>query len=314
MLRSRRKSRDESSSEGRTFLGAFVPSAETLARGRRWAVRIGVLLFLCGLVWTSAEVRNRVLRDHRFFLDTWRIDLTSLPGWVTPEIREEIDAITLTATAARLNVFDRGVLKQVKAVVESSPWVERVLDARLRYPHLENPGSLELTLLLRHPVALVEHEGLYYLVDAKGVRLGSPYRECPSEWFKVPAITGLRSPGPVPAEGERWASRDVAQGIEVARLLSESGVFRDFPERPVRAIDLSNLHGHLDVHESEVALWVGRQKIGFGRSPLSAGANTVPVPTLLANLRYVLAHEDEYGGYSKIDLHRRTDLITGVRG
>ena len=213
----------------------------------------------------------------------------------------------------RLSLFDKGVLNKIKARMEATPWVEKVTRIHVGYPTLQEPGVLEMELQLRRPVALVEHGGLYYLADRTVRRLGSPYRTAPRDWFGVPAITGLQSPGVLPGPGERWPSRDVEQGVEVARILHENGIRREFPNQPVHTIDLSNLHGRLNPRDSEITLWVGRQRLAWGRSPLSAGARTATTKDIVQNLRTVLSHPETYEDWSLIHLYRKPDAMTGIR-
>jgi hypothetical protein len=163
-------------------------------------------------------------------------------------------------------------------------------------------------------VALVAEDGLYYLTDVEARRLGAPYREAPTLWFRVPAIIGLAEVGAIPPEGERWASQDVRQGIEVAKILHGGGILSDFPDRPIHAIDLSNLHGRLEPRAAEIVLWQGTQKLAWGRSPLSAAARPVSVEVLLANLRWVLSHPETFGEFAEIHLHRSREHLTGIRG
>lgn len=280
----------------------------------KWALRAGALLAAAVAAWGSFEVKRRVDADERFRLEAWRVETGDLPEWVTPEIQGQIEAAFRSGPEAGWNLLAPGVLRNVRAAFESSPWVEEVSGMRLEYPVRESPGVVAMNLRLRRPVALVEHGNHYYLADAEGRRLGEPYREPPGTWFGVPTVMGLAAPGPEPVAGERWASRDVEQGIEVARVLFESGILREFPELPIHAIDLSNLHGRRDRRESEIVLWRGSQRLAWGRSPISAAPRTVSVPELVANLRFVLSHPETYGGYALIHLHRKQEDLTGVRG
>ena len=61
-------------------------------------------------------------------------------------------------------------------------------------------------------------------------------------------------------------------------------------------------------------LWCGRQRLAWGRSPISAGARTATSPEILRNLRFVLSNPDTFASYALIHLHRRQDDLTGVRG
>jgi hypothetical protein len=259
-------------------------------------------------------VRDRVREDPRFCLGSWSIALGALPEWVTPEIRSELERIDLGGEEGSPSLFDGGALDRVKERLERSPWVREVSRIRLRYPTFEAAGVIDVELILRVPVALVEHGGLYYLADREGTRLGNPYREAPTVWFGVPAVVCIPAAGQLPDAGGRWTSRDVLQGLEVAKVLHESGIPREFPSRRIDSIDLSNLHGRKDPRKSEIVLWSGSLRLTWGRSPISSGARSVSVKDILANLRDVLASPDSWAHYVEIHLNRPQGNVTGVRG
>ena len=306
------KSRSKAARQG--GFARLVPSPEGLESAGRWALRVLFLVVLVGAVFGSIEVQRRIRGDDRFFLETWRLETGSLPEWVTPDIRSEIEGIRLSGDGAPLSLFSPGVLARVREALERTTWIKKVAAVQVRYPTFERPGVLGLELHVRRPVAMIEQGGLYYLVDAEGIRLGAPYAEAPTEWFGVPAITSIKAPGILPPPGERWASRDVLQGVEVAKVLFENGIQRDYPDRPIQTIDLSNLHGLIAQRESEIVLWCGKQRLHWGRSPISEGPRTATTADIVCNLRKVLSNFDAYKDLAVIHLHRRPEALTGVRG
>jgi hypothetical protein len=300
--------------------GGLLPSREGWSAALRWGLRGVLILSAVAFVAGSIAIRDRVRSDERFFLENWKIEIGPLPAWVTPGIQEELEAIDLGATLgddgapARFSLFDVGVLTRVRSAIARESWVREVPSIRLQYPTPGVPGVLELGLRLRGPVALVETGGLYYLTDAEGVRLGWPYREPPTDWFQVPVITGFSGSVAVPSPGGQWGSRDIQQGLEVARILKDRNIHRDFPHRPIRAIDLSNLHGRGTARTSEIDLRVGSQRLTWGRSPISVGARAVPVDVVVSNLRMVLSMPEVTDRYSVIHLDSPSGALTAVRG
>lgn len=295
-------------------LSGFLPSPDAWTTAARWALRLAVVGLVVGAAVGSLDVKRRVEADERLRIGSWTVAVTNLPAWVTPEIGEEIGKIDLASSGERLGLYERGVLTRVKALIERSSWVREVKSITIAYPTLDRPGALDLGLSLRTPAALVEHGGLYYLTDAEGTRLGAPYRDAPTAWFRAPAIVNVPRADVVPAEGERWKSRDVLQGIAVARVLHEGGLFRDFPGCPVDRIDLANLHGRVSPRSEEIVLWAGGKQLGWGRSPISSGARVVPVEGLLAQLREVLSRPEAYAGYRVIHLDGLRGRASGSRG
>ena len=292
----------------------LLPSTEALHATGRWCLRT---FFACAFVLGvlgSIQVRDSVQSDDRFFLESWRLELGDLPAWVTPDIRAELEGLRLVGMGERLSLFSPGVLGRITQGLERVQWIKAVADVSVKYPTFEKPGVLGLELHLRRPVALFEQGGLFYLADAEGMRLGAPYIEAPTEWFQVPVITGVALPGVLPEPGARWASRDALQGIEVAKVLMENGIQHDFPGSPIQAIDLTNLHGRVSSQDSEIVLLSSRQRLAWGRSPISSSARTATVPQLVANLRYVLSNPQAFSHLALIHLHRKPEALTGVRG
>lgn len=267
-------------------------------------------------VWGSVHVRDRVKGDPRYSLAEWQLDLVELPAWVTPEIQTALETLVDLDSGAgscelsKLTLFDRGVLRHLQTHLESSPWVERLVGVRLSYPSEARPGAVHVELDLRRPVALVEYRGLYYLTDREGRRLGAPYSYAPTEWFRIPRIRGGEaSIHSVPESGERWDSIHVENGIWVATYLHDHGVLEEFAERPIEAIDVSNVGGRYRRTASEIVLiWEGR-RLTWGQAPLSDVPRTVSLQSIIENLRQVLREPQVYGTYAEINLHR--DVMTG---
>lgn len=284
-------------------LARVLPSREALARTARWARRALAAALAAAAVLGSAEIRRRVAEEVDADLEGWGIRAVSLPSWVTPEIRSEIEEVRLEGEE-RLSLFQAGVLSKIRDRLEACPWIAAVSEIRIEPAPPSSgraAGTIELALRLRAPVALVEHGGLYYLADSGGVRMGAPYRWAPVDWFRVPAIVSIPAPGPVPPEGERWSSRDVLQGIAVAKALEEGGVSRDFAGA-VERIDLENLHGRRDPRKPEIVLWAGGRRYGWGRSPISSGPRAVPVEAMVAALRRCLSDPSDLEGLSEVRL------------
>lgn len=265
----------------------------TWQRSRRWAVRGCVAVVLLGILLGSLEVRRQVRSNEQFYLDNWVFELDHFPQWVTPEIHRDIAAIDISAAGSSLSLFEAGVLDRVRDVMEASPWIRDVEGIRLRYPNYDRPGVLDMQLHLRTPVALVEREGLYYLTDREFLRLGEPYDEAPTDWFRVPAIVNIpEQTEPLPEPGEPWLDPGVQQGVAVARALHDWGIAREFPDRPIRRIDLSNLHGREDSRRGEIVLYAGSLRLIWGRSPL-VEPRTVEDRLLRRRLRAVLSTPEE---------------------
>ncbi len=126
----------------------------------------GIFLTILG-IWGSAHVREQVTTDPRYSLESWQLDLVELPRWVTPQIRAELESLVDFAPEAGApeagapevpTLFDRGVLRRVQEQLESSPWVERLVDVKLSYPDTSRPGAVHVELEVLRPVAETSRE------------------------------------------------------------------------------------------------------------------------------------------------------------
>ena len=291
----------------------WFPGPDARAAGQRWAVW---LLFLAGvivLILSALKIKNHVQEDERFSIGNWRLEFGEFPAWVTPEIREEVTSIDHTVEGEPLSLFRKGVLVRLRETLESSPWVSSVSNLRLHYPTTVEPGVIEASLRLRAPVAIIKvsvgikvsagGRDFYYLTDGEGLQLGEAYDESPRDWFRIPVITGVDPATVIPRIGDHWKAPDVQEGLEVARVLHEGGIHRDFPDRPIEAIDVSNVAGRLRHAESEVVLFCAGRSLEWGRSPVSMSSRTLDVGEILENLRDVLTRMDE-PRYQSVKLFR----------
>lgn len=112
---------------------------------------------------TTAAIRNAVLQKPR-------------PAWIMPKEYEQIAALGLFAQ--NRSVFDSGLSRAIAERYESSPWVARVTELRLRYP-----ARLELDIEWRKPAARVENAPM--VLDEKGYVLNMTSAP------EVPLIAGM---------------------------------------------------------------------------------------------------------------------------
>ncbi len=313
----------------------------------RWSMRLGVVALAALAVWGSVEVRRRVRADSRFDLSSWRIELGELPSWAPDEMRADLARLDLGGSPEEpLTVFTPRVLSVVRGRLLSTPWVRCIPRLSLRYPGFPSHGPtqnslhrgpartdadpggvtiaataggppekgwIEVELEVRVPLAAVLSDGLCTLVDAEGIRLGSPLSLERARALGVVAIVGHRAGlhGRPPPPGIAWEDRDVREGIEVARVLHDSGVLQEFASGPrIDAIDVSNVAGRARRGECEIVLDCGDLRLGWGRSPISPGARTLPVPEVLQNLRRVLQNVRDIPGGHQVLLYT-SPLVMG---
>ncbi len=304
-----------------------------LERALAVALRGGAIALVGLFIGGSIEVRSRVRSDPRFNLSRWRLAIGDLPAWAPEELRGDLEAIEVGGTPSEpLTIFTPRVLDRVRAQLLTSPWVREVREIHLRPPGLgtrgdargllsadaplpedrepaESPGasrgSIDIVLDLRLPVAAVLAGGSCYLTDREGVQMGPPFPPARARDFGVPIISGgeARRTRRPPPPGSVWEDRDVREGLEVARVLSDEGIAAEFPGTPIEEIDISGVGDRARGAECEIVLASRGVRLGWGRSPISTGARTLTVAEIVRNLRQVLRHPDQCARYELVRLY-----------
>jgi hypothetical protein len=209
-----------------------------------------------------------------------KIALKDRPAWMSDYLA---DQIMKTAEPIGLHsAYDRQLLIDTAAALRSDPWIRKVNEVRRIYD--QGPAdTIELDCEFRAPVALVQSDNIYWLVDGEGVKLPEQYSDDlpkiifgPDGKVNVRIISGAQqSP---PESGRRWIGADLSAGLELARLLAG----RDFADQ-IRLIDVSNFDGRANPAEAQIVLVTQfNTQIRWGRPPSAAdGFVEVPASTKL---------------------------------
>jgi len=80
-------------------------------------------------------------------------------------------------------------------------------------------GRVKVIAAYREPLAVVESEQGYYIVDSQGVRLPGLYGREQVERMSLPRIVGVASDPPRRA-GESWPAQDLQAGLSLVQLLA----------------------------------------------------------------------------------------------
>ncbi|HOX07790.1 MAG TPA: hypothetical protein PK280_15425 [Planctomycetota bacterium] len=172
--------------------------------------------------------------------------------WLTPA-----DAAAINSgveTAARGSLFDRDLCSRVERSYRESPWVDRVVAVRRRFP-----DCVEVELVVRQPYAVVHRDGLYHLVDIRGCRL--PVAPSARPDARYPLIEGAKTAPPAP--GEVWNDECVSDALRLAELLSDV-LSRRGPGGRLTLIDVSKpARGH-DLRPQMIARTASGAEIDWG--------------------------------------------------
>ena len=228
--------------------------------------------------------------------------LVDAPAWMNADLQNRLVG-EATPTVMRSSL-DGTEVRDVAELLATEPWVKKVQQVRRVYGN--GPGdTLEVRADYRAPVALVQDEGAFWMVDADGVKL--PERFAKSELSRVAVgqglekmqlriITGVHAGAP--QAGETWPGKDLAAGLELARLFHDKPYLND-----VAMIDVSNVDAQTPGAvglKNEIVLWTRfNTQVRWGE-PIQRGPFSVDVPVSqkLATL------EKLYDQYKRIDAGR----------
>ena len=151
-----------------------------------------------------------LLASGQYTVTLDKVAITPPPNWIHADIRTEVfrDA----SLDGPLGILDDNLPERVAHAFSLHPWVAKVgLVRRL------SPARVEVELVYRRPVCMVEVREGPLPVDGQGVLLPSDDFS-PIEKSAYPRLTGIGTMpmGPV---GQRWGDVRVVGGAEIAAVL-----------------------------------------------------------------------------------------------
>jgi hypothetical protein len=167
----------------------------------------------------SAVVFGPRLRQHlpdvsqreEYRLTVRDIRVNALPSWVPPDLIEQvIEKAGLPETASLL---DDKLTEKIAAAFAAHPWVEKVVRVAKTVP-----ARVDVELIYRVPVAMVEVKQGLYPIDSRGILL-PPDEFSLADTQRYPLIVNVRSMPEGPA-GTNWGDVTVLGGARLAALLT----------------------------------------------------------------------------------------------
>ena len=273
----------------------------------------------CGAVWGYAALHEEVRLCPMYRMTSQSLYLEKSPPWMTEAIRAELDVRRLDpAFPAQFSLLDDDVCDRMAAAYERCLWVERVERIVRRDPRADpTRPPLEIDLKFRRPLAFVQVQDGFCLVDEHGVRLPGLYREPHLGASTFLAVTGV--PWAAPQPGQTWTDPALAAALKVAAAVEpRRQTFR------LVSVDVSNFGYKRDRRDTEIALWTASEtRIKWGKAP-SPEAELLQEKTPVEKVAYLdyvykSLHGQVDGVLSYIDIpneaikRRSTDLATRVR-
>ena len=245
------------------------PAGAKKPASRPWRLFKGVLAAVVtaaiggGAVWGYFTLHEEVRQSPQYQMTLQSLYLVKFPPWMTESIRAELDVRRLDPTfPAEFSLLDDDVCDRMAAAYSRCLWVERVERVVRRDPRSDPARPpLEVCLKFRRPLAFVQVQEGFCLVDEQGVRLPGLYGEPRLGASTFIAITGV--PWMAPPPGQVWNEPSLAAGLKVAAAVE--------PRRQafhLVSIDMSNYGYKKDRRDTEIALLTAAEtRIKWGKAP-----------------------------------------------
>jgi hypothetical protein len=224
------------------------------------------------------------------------------PKWMNEQLRERLERVATPVTSR--SSLDGSVVQDVASVLSAEPWVKNVRQVRRVYGQSAG-DTLQIECEFRAPVALVQDDAWFWMVDAEGIKL--PERFMKNELAKVAnghgllgmqlrVITGVHERAP--QAGEKWQGEDLAGALELAKLFHDKPYMNDVAMIDVAGVDPPGIvEGR---RRNEVVLVTKfNTQIRWGE-PMSRSAFSVDVPVG----QKLLTLERLYKEYGRVDAGR----------
>jgi cell division septal protein FtsQ len=239
-------------------------------------------------------VRPYLITSGQFAVTVDRVHLTPQPEWIRPDVRDIRAEVFRDANLGSLFILDDNVAERIHNAFALHPWVAKVVRVEKR------PGGVEVELVYRRPVCMVQVRDGLMPVDAEGVLLPSgDFAENVKQAY--PHLVGIDT-SPVGAVGQRWGDRRVADGAEIVMAIGANWETLKLQRITPLATGAARAteQGAFDL------ITRGGTHIFWGFAPSVKTANELPAAEKLGRLlQYQADHEntlDGRGGPQQLDV------------
>jgi hypothetical protein len=216
-----------------------------------------------------------VLRLERYVLtrDSFRrppvLQLVDAPEGIRNELMAALDPVR----------------RRIADILQADAWVKEVCAVR-KY----GGGRIDIRCEYRRPIALIQHNGLLYLVSQDQVRLPGTYVRDP----RLMLVEGVGTPPPAP--GKVWAAPDLKAAVGLAERLRHE----PFAEQ-ITGVLVDNYGGRVNPEEAHIRLATDRSgaTIIWGSAPGEEQEEN-SIAEKIAILR------ENFRRFGRVDANRRT--------
>jgi hypothetical protein len=266
---------------------------------RRLAVALGVAGLVGGSygLWKFVEPHVVTGKDYRF--NAQDISVTPSPPWIHSDVKAE--ALKQAGIDEQLSVLEPALAERIHAAFQLHPWVAKVVRV-IKRP----PASVDVELIYRRPVCMVEVPGGLFPIDDRGCLLPTADFTA-DEAAHYPRLSNIQTvtEGPV---GTTWQDARVLGAAKIADMLSEDWEsFKLFKIVPVDAAGGAPVEYELYTRRQTRVLW--------GHADPNTAAGEPASEEKLAQLKkYATSREGlERSDPQDIDVRRAGDLVVTPR-
>ncbi len=169
---------------------------------------VAAVFFGSRLLWRMVREHVETRPEYQAAVDN--IQITPLPAWIHTDVKTEV--IRDAGLPAELSILDDRLIDRLKQAFALHPWIARVDKVERSYPN-----HIQVEVVYRRPVAMVEVRGGLLPIDAEAVLLPTADFS-PAEAENYLRISGASS-SPLGPLGTAWADPAVAASAKLAALL-----------------------------------------------------------------------------------------------
>jgi hypothetical protein len=262
--------------------------------GRPWAIATG---FVGGLALGTAAAHALYVYPHavaagQYAVTQEHVTITPRPAWIHADVRAEVFR---DASLDGLSILDDSLAERIVHAFKLHPWVA---DAKAKK---RPPAEVEVELLYRRPVCMVDQGGGSLPVDIEGVLLPSDDFS-PLEKQSYPRLSGVDT-APMGPVGQHWGDGRVVGGAEIAAALAEAWG----PLKLERIVPSPRAAATAGIEPTYQLVTRGGTRILWGLAPGSTAAAEVSATEKVARLRQYVA---EHGAWEGRDGPQELDVRT----
>jgi hypothetical protein len=166
------------------------------------------------LAWQ--KLKPRILASLEYRVGPEQVEITPPPKWIHSDVRAEV--FRDPSLPSPLSLVDDKLAEEIAKAFASHPWVAKVRQVRKRHPSSSNPAAVQVDLVYRQPVCMVEVPRGVLPVDGEGVVLPSEdFSPIEATRYLLLMIGANQVPDLSP--GQHWADAKVVGGAEIAAVL-----------------------------------------------------------------------------------------------